>query len=160
MKSIPLAQGKFAFVDDEDFELVSQYKWCVKKKGDRYYAVSGDKPQICMHHLVLGISGSNARDTDHEDHNGLNNCKGNLRICTRSQNNANARKRKGVVSSKYKGASWYKRDKCWQAFMCRTFLGRFKDELDAAAAYDIAALEFFGEFALTNFEMAGGVGLS
>jgi len=32
------------------------------------------------------------------------------------------------------------------------YLGRYKREVDAARAYDMAALKHFGDFAQTNFD--------
>ncbi|MFH1744454.1 MAG: hypothetical protein ABIH23_36080 [bacterium] len=43
MKEISLTQGRVALVDDEDFEQVSQWKWCAMKGRWRYYAVRADK---------------------------------------------------------------------------------------------------------------------
>lgn len=92
---------------------------------------------------------------DHIDGNGLNNRKSNLRICTQAQNNLNSRPKRNC-SSRYKGVSFYKRDKIWQVQIfhnSRTiFLGRFDDEIEAALAYDRKAAELFGEFAYLNFK--------
>ena len=55
---------------------------------------------------------------------------------------------------RYKGVCWYPRDKKWEARIGvngKTHrLGRFVAEIDAARAYNKAALEHFGEFAVLN----------
>jgi hypothetical protein len=94
-------------------------------------------------------------DVDHEDHNGLNCQRHNLRVCVRGENNGNTRKTCGT--SQYKGVSRDASRGLWRA--CITirnrskFLGRFHDERDAALAYDVAARAAFGEFALCNFPL-------
>jgi len=82
--------------------------------------------------------------TAHIDHNGLNNRKSNLRICTNSQNLWNQRVRsKG--GSKYKGVVWHRRDKKRIAQINpnkrHTHLGYFENEIEAAIAYDRKAVE-------------------
>jgi hypothetical protein len=90
---------------------------------------------------------------DHIDHNGLNNRKSNLRICTRSQNQCNQYRFDG--KSKYKGVAWFKRTRKWTAAVClrgkRYRLGYFEREIDAAMAYDKAAKKYHREFACLNF---------
>jgi hypothetical protein len=93
---------------------------------------------------------------DHINHNGLDNRKANIRPATRAQNNFNKLivKRKDS-SSKYKGVNWKKCKKKWQARIhvngeCK-FIGYFKDEIQAAKAYDKAAKKYHGEFASLNF---------
>jgi len=92
---------------------------------------------------------------DHEDHNGLNCQRYNLRVATNAQNNMNQKKRSDGLSSKFKGVCWHKRYVKFQADIRLNgkskFLGMFVSELDAALAYDAAAREHFGEFALCNF---------
>ena len=77
----------------------------------------------------------------------------NLRNCTNAQNQGNQKKREGTTS-RFKGVCWHKRDRKWSARIRknghRHNLGYFDDELDAAGAYNVAALELFGEFALLN----------
>jgi hypothetical protein len=91
---------------------------------------------------------------DHEDGNGLNNQRSNLRIASPTQNQGNARRRKDNTSG-YKGVSWYRRTNKWKAHIRvdkkLRHLGYFIDLTDAARAYDAAALEHFGEFAHLNF---------
>jgi hypothetical protein len=87
---------------------------------------------------------------DHKDMDKLNNKISNLRLANDSQNQGNRKKTIGFTS-KYKGVSFYKRDKIWTASITHKrksiYLGRFKDELEAAKAYKKKALEIFGEFA-------------
>lgn len=107
---------------------------------------------LFLHRTILNPS--KEKVIDHIDHNGLNNRRSNLRICTQTQNVANQRKGKG--SSNFKGVYWNKREQKWRAgigYKGKDFhLGYFKDELEAAKAYDKAAKDLWGEFAKLNFE--------
>ena len=113
----------------------------VKTKGDR------------VHRKILGLFPNDGLEVDHINHNGLDNRRCNLRVCTRQQNQMNKRAMKG--SSKFKGVFWHSHAKKWGA--CITLQGRnkyigvFISEIDAARAYDRYAAEHFGEFAYLNF---------
>jgi len=146
MKRIPLTQGKYALVDDEDYMLVSQYKWYAHKERNTWYACCDiyftPKYKKClrMHRLILGLGWFDKRQGDHVDHNGLNNRRFNLRICTHQQNLQN---RKGV-----KGVYYHK--KAWMAIIGingkSVYLGRFKRKKDALATRKKAEQKFFKEF--------------
>lgn len=156
-KLIPLTQGKFAIVDAEDYDQFSQDKWFAKRRRGWVYAArttSRSTPQrrtVWMHREI--INASKGMMCDHKDHNGLNNSKSNLRLCTNSQNQQNQKPRT-TGTSKYKGVNWHKNNK-WQARIGfngrRIYLGLFDNQIDAAVAYDRKAVELFGEFACLNF---------
>ncbi len=156
MKRIPLTQGKFALVDDEDFGWLNQHKWCVLKcDSGLWYATRGKG--IFMHRAILGLKVGDGIKTDHRNHNGLDNRQENLRKCTNSENQHNQKPRLAHLdcTSKYKGVSWLKNDQKWRVLMkCSGkwhYLGLFTSEINAAKAYDKKAKELFGEFAQTNF---------
>jgi hypothetical protein len=90
---------------------------------------------------------------DHEDTNGLHNAWENLRSCGQTHNHGNMRKPKDNTSG-FKGVSFYRRDRNWDArISChgvQYYLGRFDRREDAAAAYATAARELFGQFARTE----------
>jgi len=155
MKEIALTQGKVALVDDEDFVWLNKFKWHVSRKRNLYYAQRkiGGK-HIKMHQFILPpVSGY---ETDHKDGNGLNNQKKNLRYATNSQNQANVKKRQNQPNG-FKGITEDKRArvKRWVAFINKNgekhYLGYHETPVEAAQAYDRAAVELFGEFAKTNF---------
>lgn len=160
---IPLTQGKFAIVSYEDFEWVMQWKWFAQKMplahGYSWYAIrrgpGPEKRHIPMHREIAIRSGlPESRIYDHINHYGLDNRRENLRPCTFSQNTQNSQKRFNT-SSKFKGVSWHKRSQKWRGQIKvngkRIHLGDFKNESDAATAYDDSARIHFGEFACTNF---------
>ncbi len=163
MKYIPLTQGKFAIVDGENFNQLSKYKWHIVKARNTFYAArainhktSNGKYKcetIYMHRFILGAK--KGQHTDHKNHNGLDNRCCNIRLCTHRQNQYNRKLIKIPTSSKYKGISWKKRDRKWEArigFNYKTiFLGCYDNEIEAAKAYDKKAKELFGEFAYLNF---------
>lgn len=155
MKRISLTQGQYALVDDADYEWLMQWKWRVQKTtATNWYAIRtmGNK-QILMHRLILGIS--NDRQTDHINHNGLDNRRSNIRLCTCQQNQFNQRRQQRETTSEYKGVGWCKRAKKWKSRIKRNsreiHLGYYDSEIAAAKVYDAKAVELFGEFANTNF---------
>ncbi len=165
MKQIELTKGHYARIDDEDLDLVSQYTWRANETKDGgIYAQSGQGgkyPTIMMHRLIM--KAPKGTEVDHQDHNGLNNQKSNLRLCTRAQNAANQAKQRTPRSSRYKGVYWFSPKRYqgrwgkWAAMIQkgkkRKHLGYFASEESAARAYDQAALETFGEFACLNFPL-------
>jgi hypothetical protein len=165
LRTIPLggvkAAGRVALVDDGDFALIAQHRWHVREqvplagRQDGPYAITnvkrddGCRTTLFMHCLIMGRTG-----IDHEDGDGLNNQRSNLRVATHGQNMHNRRPNAGHSSS-YKGVSWYPNKGKWLARITldghRRCLGYFADEVSAALAYDDAAREAFGEFARPNF---------
>jgi hypothetical protein len=159
-RKIPLTQGQFAIVDDDDFEKLAGYKWAAMKNGRNFYASRTVKLKdgrhrqvnIQMHRKILNAP----KDAlvDHINHNGLDNRRANLRFVTSRQNSWNVRKRHGC-SSKYKGVHLQKRDGKWLAnIICRGerfYLGCFDDEQSAAKAYDEKAKQLFKDYAVLNF---------
>jgi len=93
---------------------------------------------------------------DHINGDGLNNRKVNLREASRAENSWNSGKSRGVSRSKYKGPAWDSRDKRWEVRISvngrRIYLGRFKNEVEAAKAYDAAAKKYHGRYANLNFK--------
>ena len=153
VRRIPLTQGKFALVDAQDYYQLSQFQWFASVSGNTFYAVRkcGGKP-VTMHRWIMEAPAELV--VDHIDHDGLNNCRSNLRLCSPVQNSRNAVSNNGA-SSKYKGVCRRRKTKKWRAaikFNKKSYnLGDFTDEIAAAKAYDKKAAEFFGEFACLNF---------
>lgn len=157
-KTIPLSRGKFAIVDDEDFERVNQYKWTYEGGGyatrQVFKEVEGKRKRakIMMHRFILGLP--DGLCCDHANWDKLDNRRENLRPATHAQNMANRPKRQGC-SSQYKGVSWLERDKRWVSCIKvegrRFHLGNFSDPIAAALAYDVAAYAAWGEYAHVNF---------
>lgn len=158
MKEIPLSKGKFALVDDEDYDFLMQWKWCVNSFGYAVRSIGYKKPNgkwscktVQMHRVVMNTP--DGMDTDHRDTDKLNNQRNNLRICTRAQNKMNTNLRAGGTSG-YKGVTWSKQKGKWQGYIIlqgeKANLGHFACKVDAAKAYNKAALENFGKFARLN----------
>lgn len=160
MKYIPLTKGKFAAVDDEDFEILSQHKWWVNSSGYAYRTVwlgRNQKPKhvhVPMHRQILNVTDSNIL-VDHRDGDRLNNQRSNLRLSTKSTNGCN----RGVTrknTTGFKGVTKHSQTKAdrWIAQIRvankNIYLGMFPTPIEAARAYDTAALNHFKEFALIN----------
>jgi hypothetical protein len=157
MKEIPLTQGQVGWVDDEDYDRVSKYKWCARFRYRTYYAQtrtarSDGRRSLLLHRFVLNAQPGS--EIDHIDGNGLNCQKSNLRFVTHQQNMRNMRLRKDSTTG-YKGVSYWKKDKKWQARIRvngePVYLGCFDDPTKAALAYDEAARKYHGEHAKPNF---------
>lgn len=147
----------FCKVDAEDFDNLIQSHWYVWKNKKTFYVSRsqrksdhGNPKTVLMHREIMGAHIS--LHVDHINRDGLDNRRENLRICTAAQNNMNRRSYKNT--SGFRGVTWSKRDKifCAQIGHSRTklHLGHFKNKIDAAIAYNKAAIELHGKFAILN----------
>lgn len=148
MKKIPLTQGKFALVDDEDFEELSKYKWYYSCGYARRTGPRPRQERIYMHRTIMNPPKDKL--IDHINHDTLDNRKNNLRISTKSTNGMNRGKNKNN-SSGYKGVHFKKDKNKWCARITIErkiiFLGYFNNPLDASLAYNNAAINIHKDFA-------------
>lgn len=167
---IPLGNHLVAWVDEEDADL-ARMGWTAKSAGKKgtpsYYAINTwrigeERGEYYLHNLVWEKANNAPLPrgflVDHINRDKLDCRKGNLRLATRKDNEANKRKRRGNTSSKYKGVSKMGgsgRKSPWRATITldkvQTPLGCYTTEEEAARAYDERAIVEFGEFAWINF---------
>lgn len=145
---VPLhGTDQVAVIDVADVELVSHYRWrIVSGYAQARPKVDGKVTSLLMHRLLLNPE--DGLQVDHIDRDRLNNRRANLRLATPSQNMGNCGRQVNNTSG-YKGVHQQSSGR-WSAKLNRKWLGTFDTAHEAAAAYDAAALEHFGEFAATN----------
>lgn len=152
MKRIPLTQGYFAIVDDEDYERLNEYKWCYCKgyAFRRAPAVNGKRAGVWMHREVLGLHADNPMRGDHRFGNTLDNRRAKLRPATNAQNTRNTR-RSTKNTTGFKGVSFRGDTGRWKATIetngLTHHLGYHATPEAAHAAYCVAANKLFHEFA-------------
>ncbi len=156
---IPLSRGQFAIIDEADRALVEPIRWsaapCNRSNGG-FYAVNGRggaKPtkngKRYMHRLIVGAT--DGQLVDHINGNGLDNRRSNLRL---ADYRANCINRHYQSRSGFRGVHANSQS-TWRAIITShgkpRRLGSFASAFDAAVAYDLAAIELHGEFAVLNF---------
>jgi hypothetical protein len=162
-KLLFLGNDTYTEVDDEDYYWLSQWNWnavaiknrlYVKRSKKKALLKSGVKYEIFLHRVIMKCTDPGLV-VDHIDNNPLNNKKNNLRICTKAQNNRNTSSHKDS-SSKYLGVTYDKARKKWNAQLMvngkRVLTKRYPTEIEAAKAYDAAAIEHVGQYANLNFK--------
>ena len=154
MKVIDLTRGLQATVDDQDWEWLNDIcSWNAhpaKQRDERWYASGSQSGKtIYMHRIILdapiGVM------VDHVNGNGLDNRRQNLRLATKSQNNAN---RNGYQNrTGFRGVEPHKKRFIAVIWINhkRKNVGRFDTAIEAAIARDMAAKKVYGEFAKLNF---------
>lgn len=153
MKIILTKKKEKIYVDDNQYEKLSKFKWYIVNddSGNKYARRNGGKyphqTAILMHREIMDPT--KELQVDHIDGNGLNNQKHNLRICTNSQNAANLHRNKRNTSG-YKGVSWNIGAKKWCAeIKCngkKYNLGYFTNPKLAHERYLEKAKEVFGKY--------------
>jgi HNH endonuclease len=153
MKQIPLQNGKFTLVDDEDYEALSKFKWfCGTKYAYRsqWDRVKRKNKNFFMHREIMQTP--KGFHTDHINCDKLDNRRSNLRICSVSENLHNTRT-PHTNTTGYKGTSWCKIKKKFRARIRidkkLIALGCFDSVIDAHEAYCVAVREKFGKFGRT-----------
>lgn len=151
-KQIKLTQGKCALVDKEWHARLSLCKWYYDGRYARRKAsrVNGRQSVIFMHREILGISDTKL-SVDHVNRDKLDNRRQNLRLASGTENNMN-RAKFSTNTSGYKGVTWHKGIKKWQAQMGykgkNIYIGSFSSAKEASEAYKNKARKlqrsFFG----------------
>jgi len=164
MIAIPIKSKTFGehlfFIDGNDFDLIKDYKWSFVRNRDnnlyvtrgKYNPIDRKIKSIKLHRFILNCP--EGLEVDHIDGNTLNNCRDNLRICTQMENSRNRKKSIKSKSSKYKGVYFHKVTNKYLASIkfnkVSKHLGLYKNQEDAAEAYNKAAKIYHGEFAKLN----------
>jgi hypothetical protein len=155
MKRIPLTKGQFAIVDDADYEWLRQWSWCVHTRRGEYYAKrrrsnAEGGGHIFMHRQIAMTPPG--MDTDHINHDILDNRRSNLRWASRIQNQVNCR---GLPSHNKSGLLGVSRArKKWQARLSlqnrKRSLGTYESADEAALVRDMAVYCLYGDRATLN----------
>lgn len=153
VKQITLSKGQFAIVDPNLFEELNKFKWSVEGRTGKFYAsrrINGKL--IKMHRFILGLEDPKIC-VDHINGNTLDNRISNLRICTWAQNLRNSAIKPSNKSG-YKGVCFSEKLNRFRATIKVNYkqihLGVFRTAIEAARAYNAAAILHHGEFARLN----------
>lgn len=150
LKTINLTKGKQAIVDSEDYEMLIQFNWHYNTEGYAMRTVN-HSGKLSMHRQLMGDKQGHV--IDHVDGNGLNNSRTNLRHATHKENMRN-RKLQTNNTSGFKGVYWKPIKQKWEAAIRISnqykYLGAFISKVEAARAYNRAAIEHYGIFAKLN----------
>ena len=136
-----------SYVSEEDYANVMTQKW---HKHNKLGYVCGKN--IMLHQFILGKA-QDGYCIDHSNGNRLDNRRSNIRFISLSENSRNKQKKEGTTSQ-YIGVTLSTTANTWRVFCkinnIRNHIGSFKDEKEAAKAYDRHILVHCGEKAKTN----------
>lgn len=164
MKTIkPYNSETLIQVDDEDYDRLSIFSWLIKFSDinptiPKRIVRSNGHGTVIERSVAVTIQAEIMKDTislfDHKDRNVFNCQKHNLRLCDYSENAMNRPKQNMLTTSRFKGVSYHRPSGKFtatiQARGIKKFVGYFKEEFNAAQAYNFMAEEMHGEFAVFN----------
>lgn len=97
-RMIEIGKNLLSRVDDEDYEGIRQYRWHAvwNEKIGSYYAARSVKARdeavtVYMHRQILGLQHGDGLQSDHINHDTLDNRRENLRVVTNRMNGENRR---------------------------------------------------------------------
>ena len=155
-KKIPLTQGQFAIVDDEDFDKFSVFEWHAfwNKHTNSFYAQrnipkNGRQTSSYLHREIMG--NPPGKMVDHKNNNTLDCQRSNLRSCTKSQNQMNRKGPQRNSSSLVRGVFFNKHSGKWVVRIGKdgkkSYFGSFSSITKATETSECARKQLFGEFA-------------
>ena len=133
-------------IDEEDYNKISMFRIEITIG---YPILNIEKRKVRLSRFLMNCNDPNLQ-VDHINNIPLDNRKCNLRIVTHVQNNYNKTSRKNS-SSKYIGVWFDKSRNLWAVRIKKKFIGRFKTEIEAGKARDVATKKYFGESGNLNF---------
>lgn len=151
MAELVISAGHVVQVDEEDLPELSQHRWTYIPRacGHGAYAArwvkkDGKRKTVYMHRQLMNDPPG---EVDHEDGDGLNNRRYNLRLASRNQNNVNR-----DHTNTYRGVYPFRKKWKSQAKVNgkNVHIGVFTNPIDAARAYDVFVLAAWGSFARIN----------
>lgn len=138
--------SNYAVIDSEDYYKVKNLRLSIDGRRSSVYCNSVKKK---LHQIIL--KKRKGYNIDHIDGDILNNRKSNLRYCSQAQNSRNSAIPKNNISG-YKGVM--RRKNRWCSRIKYNYkgihLGMYDSKIEAAKAYNKAAIKYFGEFARLN----------
>jgi hypothetical protein len=154
-------KGKYALVDDDDYERLRKYKWYLDGTGyaRTYFREKNKQSSQSIHRMIMNYHEAKLV-IDHKNRNKLDNQKSNLQIVSGAINSFNSKKRKSDkinIRSKFKGVSHVGRNikRPWRSYISinriSKSLNRYETELDAALCYDKFMRENYPNVASLNF---------
>lgn len=95
------------FVDDDVFERLGDYRWCIQKNGYVARNIKGSPgAKVYLHREIFDLQPDNPLVVDHRNHDKLDNQRTNLKVCTRLENNENKCAITKGGTSRHRGVSW------------------------------------------------------
>lgn len=147
MKKIKLTQGKYALVDDIDYEWLNQWKWCVLQ-SKYVHRNAGRGKWVRMQRLIMNAP--NGMSVDHINGDTLDNRRSNLRLCTHRENTKNMRLSRANKTG-YKDIYWDSTRKKWAVQVMsdgvKVYGGRFDNITEAIKSRNSLVRKLHGEFA-------------
>jgi AP2 domain/HNH endonuclease len=144
------------YVDHQDAERVRGLRWTLHRARSGIYVKEVGHGGWFLHRFVLDLPPLRGTGlvVDHKDHDTLNNRRENLRAVKNVLNLANSGSRRSAVHSLFKGVTYDISRNRWVAQIGignrHIHLGRYDSEVEAASAYNVAALAEWGESAFLN----------
>ena len=149
MAIIKTKKGVEIIVDDSNYEWLSKFKWHISSVGyaRRNHRVDGKQFTVLMHREIMNTPAG--YDTDHINGVKTDNRRCNLRVCTRSENQAN-RRAASNNKTRLKGVSKSSRVETFRAEIKANgkhiYLGSFCTPEEAHKSYIAASLKYHGAF--------------
>ncbi len=156
---IPVNKGLRAKIEAEDYDRVMEHTWrVIKKDSGRLKVVTNVMTKLGNRQVSLGQFLMNPPKGKmvypRRFMEGLDYRKSNLIVCTMKERQRILPKSRNHGSSRFKGVSFVQSLKRWRSSIKvdgkSISIGVFTSELEAAAAYNKAAREHFGDMAYQN----------
>ncbi len=146
MKEIELSQGEVAIVDDADYPLVADFKWCYRAERDgrqgyavRHKKIDG-KPKMCYLHREI-MPAPPGHEVIFLNHDRLDCRRENLKVMTKQEARQHHRVRRDSKSG-VKGVRCNLDTGMWSAYVCRNgryhSVGTYYTREAAREAYEAA----------------------